>query len=158
MSRASNSLSLICSVAAFAMCLCTPAFANDQLGGYRLFLSSEQRAQLDRKRDGVEEVVVPVVVEAPKPKPKIEPKPKPKPELPSVSLQGYVVRGDGENTVWLNNRPVEEGQRAARDVRVLSIDESSGDAEVNLANEKTIRIKPGEKFEPKAEQVIDPVN
>ena len=137
--------------------------ANDPLGALRLFLTAEDRAELNDLRSGAKPVIVPVVVEVPepepepKPKPRPRPKPKPKP-LPSVTLQGYVSRSDGQNNVWVNGRPVEEGQQASKKVRVLAIDDNGGTANIHLPDQSTLKLKPGQRFDPAAKRVVDPLD
>ncbi|MEM7292223.1 MAG: hypothetical protein AAF420_02350, partial [Pseudomonadota bacterium] len=131
---------------------------SESLEGLRLFLTPEQRLRLNNRRDGIEPIIVPVIVEAPVVEEPPKPKPKPKPVvLPRVTFQGYVTRSDGETTVWVNNRPVGEGQQVRKNVRVLSVDEGAGKTRVSLPDNSTISLKPGQRFEPKNRRVVDSV-
>ena len=103
----------------FLMCfLCSnAALAADGLG--RLFLTPEQRAQLDvvrEKRDRrlpvtTETEAAPVVTA-------------PTPQGPDVvTYNGVVRRSDGKSTVWINGKPVNERDKGqtASDVTVLGV-------------------------------------
>ena len=134
-----------------------PVAADQSLSGLRLFLSAEQRQKLNDKRSGVEKPVVPIVVEKPKlqpPKPKLKPKPI---VLPRVTLQGYVARSDGKPTVWVNNRPLQEGEFAGKKVRVIGLNEESGSASITLPDDSTVTLQPGQRFDPNKKRVVDPV-
>lgn len=94
------------------VCISMPTHAEvaqyDDLG--RLFSKPEQRQALDAQRK------VPSVIYQPKNKPAkkrhvVKQQVKAKPNLPMpapITMQGYVKRSDGPNTIWINNKPVQE--------------------------------------------------
>ncbi len=133
----------------------TCAQTGDSLAGLRLFLSVQDRTRLDSKRREMDEVVVPpIVVEQPKPKPQPERKRPPR-SMPRIELQGYVSRGDGENTLWINGRVVDKDQVVGSKLHLMSIDREDGEVRIEMPNKSVIGLKPGQRFEPKTKKIVD---
>ena len=100
-----------------------------QLG--RLFLSPEQRAQLDTQRYG-----------APPPDPALAaPPPPPPPPAPPVELNGVVQRSSGRSTVWLN-------QEAQNEPHNRLASGKPGTLTLRLSNGQVVRLKPGQRYDP----------
>lgn len=136
----------------------------DQFG--RLFLSSKERATLERLRYAKPEPVQEVVVEEIIPEPdmtelmanEIE-----EAELPeiileeepvlteSLTLKGVVKRGNGKNVAWLNNSNTLTGDSVMPDVSIHESDISSDSARVHLPDNVTeVTLKVGQTYEPDA--------
>jgi hypothetical protein len=81
--------------AVIILLLCASAAAHADLG--RMFFTPAQRATLDDARKKNTQVEIGVVATD---------KPVAAPEPRTISVDGMVKRSDGNNTVWLNNRPV----------------------------------------------------
>ena len=102
---------------------------SPQLG--RLFLSPEQRAQLDTQRYG-----------APPPDPALAaPPPPPPPPAPPVELNGVVQRSSGRSTVWLN-------QEAQNEPHNRLASGKPGTLTLRLSNGQVVRLKPGQRYDP----------
>lgn len=100
---------------------------SPQLG--RLFLSPEQRAQLDAQRYG-----------PPAPDPAVA-APPPPPPAPPVELNGMVLRSSGRSTVWLNQEAQNEPHnRLARG--------KPGTLTLRLSNGQVVLLKPGQRYDP----------
>ena len=85
--------------------------AADSLG--RLFLTPAQRAQLDTAR-AQRDRRLPVTVET-----EAAPAPAPVPQGPDVvTYNGMVRRSDGQSTVWINGKPMNERTRTKNDSEV----------------------------------------
>lgn len=79
------------------------------------------------------------------------------PVLPgSVSLQGYVKRGDGKKgTIWVNNQPVQENS-AAGDVRVGSLPRMGGQVQINIpASGRNVKLKAGQVYTPETDSISE---
>ncbi|MGK5055995.1 hypothetical protein ACQ4WY_03505 [Janthinobacterium sp. LB2P49] len=101
---------------------------SPQLG--RLFLSPEQRAQLDAQRYG-----------PPPPDPALAAPPPPPPPGPPVELNGLVLRSSGRSTVWLNQEAQNEPHnRLARG--------KPGTLTLRLSNGQVVLLKPGQRYDP----------
>lgn len=87
-------------------CCSIPALAADSLG--RLFLTSDQRAQLEIARSQRDRRLPITVTEG---APTAAPAPAPQgPDV--VTYSGVVRRSDGKSTVWLNGKAVNERNRS----------------------------------------------
>ena len=103
----------------------------------RLFLSPEQRAQLDTQRYG-----------APPPDPALAPPPPPPPPAPPVELNGVVQRSSGRSTVWLNQEAQNEPHnRLARG--------QPGILTLRLSNGQVVLLKPGQRYDPASGTVTE---
>ena len=121
----------------------TPVF-RDQ----RLFTTAAQRARLDRLRAGREiahiedqRALVPAHKQAP-----------PSP----VRLEGFVQRSGGPPAVWVNDRNTLSGDRIAPGIRVDSGRIEGGTVVIELPGGQTIRLKPGQTWDPKTGHIHDP--
>lgn len=104
---------------------------SPQLG--RLFLSPEQRAQLDAQRYG-----------PPAPDPAMAapaPPPPPPPPAPPVELNGVVQRSSGRSTVWLN-------QEAQNEPHNRLASGKPGTLTLRLSNGQVVLLKPGQRYDP----------
>ncbi|WP_215404741.1 hypothetical protein [Janthinobacterium sp. JC611] len=101
-----------------------------QLG--RLFLSPEQRAQLDAQRYGPP---------APDPALAAPPPPPPPPPAPPVELNGVVQRSSGRSTVWLN-------QEAQNEPHNRLASGKPGTLTLRLSNGQVLLLKPGQRYDP----------
>ncbi|MGK5061322.1 hypothetical protein [Janthinobacterium sp. LB3P112] len=103
---------------------------SPQLG--RLFLSPEQRAQLDAQRYGT-----------PPSDPALAapPPPPPPPPAPPLELNGVVLRSSGRSTVWLN-------QEAQNEPHNRLASGKSGTLTLRLSNGQMVLLKPGQRYDP----------
>jgi hypothetical protein len=123
----------------------TEAFAADGLG--RLFLTPEQRAQLDivrARRDPRQPLTAePVAAQT-------TPTPPAAPQGPdTVTYNGVVRRSDGKSTVWINGKPLNERNRSGHpnDVNVLGM---RADGAVSVAvpqASRTASLKVGQRLD-----------
>jgi len=109
-----------------------------QLG--RLFLSPEQRAQLDAQRYGP-----PPANPALTPPP---PPPPPPPPAPPVELNGVVQRSSGRSTIWLN-------QAAQNEPHNQLAREQPGSLTLRLSTGQVVLLKPGQRYDPASGTVTE---
>jgi hypothetical protein len=114
----------------------------------RLFTTPAERASLDylRKTTPLPKVVQnqPQEVNA-------------EPVMPSsVSVEGYVKRGDGKKgTVWVNNEPVQEDS-ASGEVAVGKLGRDSNQVQLKLpASGKNLSLKAGQVYNPETDSVSE---
>lgn len=103
---------------------------SPQLG--RLFLSPEQRAQLDAQRYGPPAPDPAIAAPAPPPPP---------PPAPPVELNGVVQRSSGRSTVWLN-------QEAQNEPHNRLASGKPGTLTLRLSNGQVVLLKPGQRYDP----------
>ncbi|MFO1434926.1 MAG: hypothetical protein U1F34_00605 [Gammaproteobacteria bacterium] len=156
-------------IAGFGMFRAPPLQAED-LG--RLFLTPEQRAELERLRNGIVEtppvVVPPPVVEQP-PAVVQSDLPPPVPELgaehilpiapppavPPITVNGVVLRSNGQGTAWVNGQNTSDGDFSADNIRV----ERPRSKVVQLRtpeNLPDVRLKPGQTYNPATNTIVEP--
>ncbi|MCM2564286.1 MULTISPECIES: hypothetical protein [Janthinobacterium] len=105
----------------------------------RLFLSPQQRAQLDAQRYGPPPPDPALAAPAPPPPP---------PPAPPVELNGVVQRSSGRSTVWLNQEAQNEPHnRLARD--------KPGTLTLRLSNGQAVLLKPGQRYDPASGTVTE---
>lgn len=93
-----------------------------------------------------------------------------KPLPAPITLQGYVKRSDGPNTVWINHKPTEENA-TIDDVKIGRLSERSSQKNDSLlgsqqrlqktdqlmikipANGKIVQLKAGQRYEPEDNQI-----
>ena len=109
-----------------------------QLG--RLFLSPEQRAQLDAQRYGPP-APDPALAAPPSPPP-------PPPPAPPVELNGVVQRSSGRSTVWLN-------QEAQNEPHNHLARGQPGTLTLRLSNGQVVLLKPGQRYDPASGTVTE---
>ena len=117
----------------------------------RLFTTPQQRAELERLRHAPPP--------APKPEPKVVEQPKveaPPPEVPPITVNGVVVRSDGDSTAWVNGQSTEEGRNEIDNVQVnprrirgLAVPITTP------SNLPDVRLKPGQSYDPATGTVVD---
>jgi hypothetical protein len=156
------------SAAAFAIAMFPSAPHAQELG--RLFLTPEERLELERRRDGIvpqAPVVVdkpapmePAVVQGELPPPvqelgaaKMLPE-APPPEVPPITVNGVVIRGNGQTTAWVNGQNTMEGDFSADNIRVGRPQGKVVPIETpeNLPN---VRLKPGQTYDPSTNTIVD---
>jgi hypothetical protein len=103
----------------------------------RLFLSPEQRAQLDAQRYG-----------PPPPEPALAAPPPPPPPAPPVELNGLVQRSSGRSTVWLN-------QEAQNEPHNRLAHGKPGTLTLRLSNGQVVLLKPGQRYDPASGTVTE---
>ncbi len=133
---------------------CLPIFvmAAEPSSLGRLFLTPTERAALDVIRQNSrppERIVTPAntgedeesITDAAAP--------------PMVSVQGYVKRGDGKGTVWLNGQPVQE-KSAIKNFEVGKLNGNTNDVQVKISSTgKTIKLKAGQSYDPEHGKVLN---
>ena len=130
--------------------------ATPQLG--RLFLTPEQRRQLDALRDrGPVPPQVARVVE-PEAEPEAEPEPElEEPEGPVVSeltINGMVLRKGGLSAAWVNGAPIQSGSVTREGIVVRT---GRGSVRVVLpSGAQSVRLKPGQKVDIVSGSVYEP--
>ena len=105
-----------------------------------LFLSPEQRAQLDAQRYGPP-APDPALAAPPSP-------PQPPPPAPPVELNGVVQRSSGRTTVWLN-------QEAQNEPHNHLARGTPGTLTLRLSNGQVLLLKPGQRYDPASGTVTE---
>jgi hypothetical protein len=106
--------------------------AAEPLG--RLFFTPQQRATLDNARGQKIKIDVEVEPETPT-------------ALEIISVNGVIKRSDGQSTVWINNRPLNEN-RAPSGIKIIS--RSADDARVTLQlpqSSRNVDLKVGQNLD-----------
>jgi hypothetical protein len=113
--------------------LIAPAMASaDSLG--RLFYTPAQRTQLDDARSHRSTAVPDAAAEVPQPQ-------------PALTYHGVVRRSDGKSTIWINNRPITDGQSLSG-VAVLGRVRPDGALQLQLPEGKrAVDLKVGQTLE-----------
>lgn len=102
------------------------AQAGDAL--QRLFTTAAERDELDRRREqGVSEAEAPTA------------------QADRLKVNGYIVRQDGKNVVWINKQSTLKGDSALTDVRVDGKGISQQRVPVHLPEGK-VNLKPGQVY------------
>ena len=131
----------------------------DELG--RLFLTSGERARLEKLRYAEPEPVAPVIeVEVPEPV-DLTLSGQGETELPEIVLQkvpvltqplvlkGVVRRSNGKNAAWLNDTNTLDGDSVMQDVRIHESDIDNDSVKIKLPDNVTeITLKVGQTYEP----------
>jgi len=120
----------------------------EQISG-RLFTTPNERANLDYLRQ-TSKVPSPELYED-------EENITVAPILPgSVSMQGYVKRGDGKKgTVWVNNEPVQENSDTS-EVHVGKLPRTGGQVQINIpASGRNVNLKAGQVYVPETDKIIE---
>lgn len=138
------------------------AAAAEELG--RFFLTPEQRAELERLRHAPPEPVVPPapppVVDADLPPPITElPReqmlpPAPPPDVPPITVNGLVIRSDGESTAWVNGQNTLEGDFSSDNIRV----ERPRGRSVHIITPEhlpNVTLRPGQTYDPGTNTIVD---
>lgn len=136
-----------------------PASAAEELG--RLFLTPEQRAELERLRHAPPPAPAPPpIVDATLPAPVEElPQeqmlpPPPPPYVPPVTVNGVVLRSDGQGTAWVNGQNTLEGDFSQQNIRVMNPRGESVSI-VTPEHLPNVRLKPGQTYDPATNTIVD---
>ncbi|MCG3202953.1 MAG: hypothetical protein NFCOHLIN_02839 [Gammaproteobacteria bacterium] len=139
-----------------------PAAAAEPLG--RFFLTPEQRVELERLRHAPPAPVTPPapppVVEADLPPPVTELSreemlpPAPPPIVPPITVNGVVIRSNGESTAWVNGQNTLEGDFSRENIRVVR---PRGESVRIITPEHLpdVTLKPGQTYDPGTNTIID---
>lgn len=140
-----------------------PVAAAEQLG--RFFLTPEQRVELERLRHAPPAPVVPPappppVVEADLPPPVTELSreemlpPAPPPDVPPITVNGVVIRSNGQSTAWVNGQNTLDGDFSSDNIRV---DRPRGESVHIITPEHLpdVTLKPGQTYDPGTNTIID---
>ena len=135
-------LVLLLALASFA-----PAMAAEPPAP-RLFTTAEQRAQLDRVRHEVPAEPEPDA--APPSRAAAPPEPP-----PPVHLRGFVRRSGGPEAVWVNDDSTLGDVGLGEGLHVDSGRIEGNDVVIRLRDGRTIRLKPGQTWDPERGAVRD---
>lgn len=127
------------------LCLVTVCAPLSQAGAEdlgRLFFTPEQRGALDARRKArIPDKPAAVVVES-----------------PVTRIDGFVSRGKGKSTTWVNGEPVPEGSQPDG-LRVQPKRNDSGRIIVNIGEtESEVDLKIGQSFDRSTGEVRDSLN
>lgn len=130
--------------------LTTPYAYADDLG--RLFTTPDERATLEKLRHQkpVEEKAPEIVFEEPEPEATED-----KPAIGGITVNGLVYRKGGKSTAWINSANTFEGNFGNEYIQIDARDIKPDDVEIVIpVNEKTIKLKTGETYDPEADQIF----
>ena len=125
--------------------------AADDLG--RLFTTPQQRNALEKLRSQkpVEEIKIPDITFA---EPVIEEQ---KPVIGGITVNGLVYRKGGKSTAWVNSANTFEGNFGNQYIQIDANNIKPDDVEIVIPiNEKNIKLKTGQTYDPEADQIISP--
>jgi hypothetical protein len=146
-----------------ALTVWLPAAQSQELG--RLFLTPQQRQSLEQLRNAPP--APPQVVEVPPPvvesnlPPPVEQLPQeeilpaaPPPNVPPITVNGLVLRSNGQSTAWVNGQNTIEGDFSFQHIRV---GRPSGRAVPIVTPEHLpdVRLKPGQTYDPTTNTIVD---
>ena len=144
-------LVLACAFSALALA----AGAHVQPGIGRLFFTPEQRVALDRMRDDAQGVDAPVPATA-------ETSPEPAhesgraPRVGAVTIDGVVMRGDGQGVVWVNGKQAAVGTVTPDGVRVGASIARPGRVRIRIPGERGgLDLEPGQTVVVESGAVLD---
>lgn len=156
----------------FALCFMPMANAQQDNDGQalgRLFSAPKERAILDahRKNPIIKKQAAPKITFKPNVKPEKKYVPLPAP----ITMQGYVKRSDGPNTVWINHQPVSENttvddvkigrlsDKKSRTNSVLTSKQKQLNTDqltINIpTNGQSIKLKAGQRYAPEDNRVSE---
>lgn len=134
------------------MSACASLAAEQSLG--KLFFTPSERSRLNdlRKNSRPPEKLVKIgenTDEAPEQAPiPVEMKP--------VSVQGYIKRNDGPNTIWVNGQPVLE-KSSTKELQIGKVSQDKVPLKYS-ATDETLTLKPGQSYDPNDGVVSDALN
>lgn len=146
----------------------TQAVADDGFG--RLFSSRHERNHLDNLRRNQQSKVIVLQEAQDKHLPESNALIEPAEQAESITLQGYVKRNDGsKSTLWINNQAVQEnstvgnvqigrlskGNFSKKRANADGLDADGVDVQIP-ANGKKVRLKAGQMYEPRTNQILEP--
>lgn len=137
------------------------ARAADPLDGHRLFTTAAERERLqalraeraerEARRDGAPEESGRAASgggSAARAAPQPEPPPR-------VDLRGFVRRSGGPDAVWVNDGSTLSGETLEGDIRVRAWGRDGSTVRITLPDGRTIRLKPGQTWDPETGRVRD---
>ncbi|VFM99976.1 MAG: hypothetical protein BECKG1743D_GA0114223_103803 [Candidatus Kentron sp. G] len=116
----------------------------------RLFFTEEERRELDRLRDQKRNPKTPATEQE-----------QDMPAVESFLINGVVVRGNGENTLWINGEPV-SGNNTSRgtsqalsqgNIRTIKRPDDTVQVEFSRGS-NNIRLKPGQRVKIRGDEVL----
>lgn len=122
----------------------------------RLFFTPAERASLDiiRQNSKAPDKIITAIDQSGDSKSELEniPVESTKP----VTLQGYVGRSDGKNTVWVNNQAMSE-KTATRELSVGKIQKNNGQVQITITGteKKSISLKAGQIYDPNSDKIYN---
>ncbi|MDD2833711.1 MAG: hypothetical protein PHD12_06840 [Methylotenera sp.] len=132
----------------------TPAQAAPEDNFGRLFSTQAERRNLDVLRQNQQLKVISPQDIQPEISESVAPVNLPEP----VTMQGFVKRSDGASTLWINNQAVQENTQVD-EVQIGRLNQRAGGVgaeSLNIkipANGKQVQLKPGQIYEPEANQI-----
>lgn len=120
-------------------CFCMWSAHADDITIARLFFTPAERAALDKARQ-----------EKPSPRPPASEE-APAPVESPLSVNGIVRRTDGKSTVWVNAKPIQEGDPQ---VKIGPANSTI----IKRSNGQEVAIEPGQFFDPASSKVTAPVS
>ena len=137
-----------------------PAFAiaagaDVQPGIGRLFFTPEQRVELNRMRDNAQgsEAPAPDAAHAP---PEPVPESAKAPRVSEVTIDGVVMRGDGQGVVWVNGEKAAVGTVTPEGVRVGALIARPGRVRIRFPGERGgVDLEPGQTVVVESGRVLD---
>ena len=118
----------------------------------RLFLTPDERERLDKARQSTPEIAE----IRPRERSVTQPQEEEAPEVPLIIVNGLVQRSDGATTAWVNGMNTVDGDFASEYIVVET--PAAGSQHVRIrtpAHLPDVDLKPGQAYEPSAQQVID---
>ncbi len=133
------------------LAVCAAETAKQPIG--RLFFTPTERASLDiiRQNSKAPDKVIKAEETAIESDIDVEAVAKPAP----VTLNGYVSRSDGKNTVWVNNRAAAE-KSTVGNINVGKLQTTTHQVQVSLSGSgKAVNLKPGQIYDPASGQTFN---
>ena len=120
-----------------------PAQTAVSIEQLRFFTTPEERRRLNalRERPGQHEKQQKAAVQKQAPQP-----------LPSVQVQGIVVRNGGPNTAWVNDGNTLAGELVEGGLRVQA--HANGDVRILFSNQGSVALRPGQLYDPASGETI----
>ena len=139
--------------------LAIAAGAHVQPGIGRLFFTPEQRVELNRMRDNAQGADAPVPDAADaslEPVPESVPDSAKAPRVSEVTIDGVVMRGDGQGVVWVNGEKAAVGTVTPDGVRVGALIARPGRVRVRIPGERGgVDLEPGQTVVVESGRVLD---
>jgi hypothetical protein len=133
------------------MPICAAETVKHPIG--RLFFTPTERASLDiiRQNSKAPDKVIKAEETAIESDIEIEAVAKPAP----VTLNGYVSRSDGKNTVWVNNRTATE-KSVVGNINVGKLQTTTRQVQISLSGSgKAVKLKPGQIYDPNSDKIFN---
>ncbi|MGH8657793.1 MAG: hypothetical protein ACREV4_04740 [Gammaproteobacteria bacterium] len=133
------------------ICAAPVAAKGAELG--RLFTTLQERAALDKlRREGPKPVAAPEEI-----KPSVTPEPISDQPPQPITVNGFVKRSDGANTVWINGVNSLEGEFDSQGIQVDTRHIRSDRVTVTVSGRpvRSIEMRPGQTFDPAMGRMVD---